>query len=85
MTILKDGYIPTNELLLPLIIMEHPELFNLYFGDFKYLLPNYFGKSSGKDKVVRLLYDAKEEDNHSKVCAIAKQLLLDKTLIVNEL
>lgn len=95
LTALNDNYVPTDEPLIPLIIMEHPELFNLYYGDFKNLLSNYsetqFEKSNhdfGKDKIFNLLNTSKAEDNHEKVFSAAKQLLSFNKfdiLTVNEL
>lgn len=78
MNAFNDGYIPTDEPIIPLVIMDHPELFNLYYGDFKYLLTNYGnnGEHFGEDKMLDLLNHARSEDNHSKVCSVAQQLLL---------
>lgn len=83
---LQDGYVPTDEPLYPLIIMEHPELFELYYGDFRYLLTNYDNFAvAGKDKMISLMNVARAEDNHSKVCTVSHQLLLDTTLTIKEI
>lgn len=83
---LKDGYVPTDEPLFPLMIIDHSEMFDLYYGDFKYLLTNYDNSAvTGKDKMFNLINKARAEDNHSKVCAVCQTLLLDKSLTTTEL
>jgi hypothetical protein len=72
---LKSGFVPTDEPLIPLIIMDEPDLFSLYYGDYRHLLWNFQHPIRGKDKVYKLFVEAKGEDDYPQLFRIGSNLL----------
>lgn len=64
---LNAGFVPTDEPLIPLIIMDAPELFDVYYGDFYALLLNYEQTQGGHDKILRVFRYCIAEGNVEKL------------------
>lgn len=72
---LKEGFGPSEEQLLPIICVHHPDLFDFYYGDYDAVLANYRVPRQSMDNILFQLRHCRSTNAHQVTCMICEKFL----------
>ena len=73
--LLEQGYASTDEALLPYVIKDNPDLFDLYYGDYEAIFSNYRVHRGSMYCTLLTLITSREAKDWKRGCDVGKRVL----------